>query len=276
MVWIALLRPCYTKDRFQHVFYRVLSGSIDIMKIVVFDDNEKDLNKLVCTIQTWKQQHSYSDIVIFSYHDIDAFLFALPEINSYDAFFLDIMTNKDRSTGFRVAERIHHYNRRASIIFTTNSPEYFESAFEISAFRYMLKPINPRKIHAALDELYSKSRQKKNNAFIFQSDRQRIIIESDQILYIESITTDHRAKLILTDGSVTEISLSGTSFSNLIEEALSSDFFQCHRSYIVNLNYVLQYSNHIVVLQNHAEVPVSRKYKAELTNRMIEHYKKVY
>ena len=140
----------------------------------------------------------------------------------------------------------------------------------------MLKPINPQKIHAALDELYSKSRRIKNNAFIFQSDRQRIIIESDQILYIESITTDHRAKLILTDGSVTEISLSGTSFSNLVEEALSSDFFQCHRSYIVNLNYVLQYSNHIVVLQNHAEVPVSRKYKTELTNRMIDHYKKVY
>ena len=82
------------------------------MKIVVFDDNEKDLNKLVCTIQTWKQQHSYSDIVIFPYHDIDSLLFAFPEINSYDAFFLDIMTDKDRSNTSIQSSSFYHFHNK--------------------------------------------------------------------------------------------------------------------------------------------------------------------
>ena len=76
----------------------------------------------------------------------------------------------------------------------------------------MLKPLNPQKIYAALDEIYSRLRTINSHAFIFQSARQKLIIESDRILYLESITTDHRAKLILTDGKVEEISLSGTNF----------------------------------------------------------------
>ena len=186
------------------------------MKIVVFDDNKEDLDELTQTVHLWKSHHNYSDVIVHSYLDMHTLLFSIPDINSYDVFFLDIMTDDDPSSGFRLAERIHQQNRRAFIIFTTNSKEYYESAFEISAFRYMLKPLNKQKIASVLDEVYSRSRLVKNHAFIFQSDRQRMIIDSDQILYLESITTDHRAKLFLTDGSVTEISLSGTRFSSMV------------------------------------------------------------
>lgn len=248
----------------------------DIMKIVVFDDNEKALTELVQIVHLWKEQRGYSDIILNKFLSADSLLFSLTEFNSHDAFFLDIMTEKDSCAGFRVAEAIHQQNRRAIIVFTTNSQEYYESAFEIAAFRYLLKPLNPQKVYSALDEIYSKSKTVTNDAFIFQSDRQKLVIGSDQILYLESITTDHRAKLFLTDGSVTEISLSGISFSNLAEEKLSGDFYQCHRSYIVNLNYVMKYSNHLIILQTGIEIPVSRKYRNELTTHMIEHYKKAY
>lgn len=244
------------------------------MKIIVFDDNEKDLDELTRIILSWKERHSYSDIILNKYLSADSLLFSLTDFNSYDVFFLDIMTDKDSSVGFRVAEMIHQRNRRAIIVFTTNSQEYYESAFEISAFRYMLKPLNSKKVFSALDEVYSRLRALNSNAFIFHSGRQKTVIESDRILYLESITTDHRAKLILTDGTVTEISLSGTNFSSLTNEKLSADFCQCHRSYIVNLNYITNYSNHAVNLQNDIVIPVGIKYRAALTNHMIDHYKK--
>ena len=243
------------------------------MKIVIFDDNEKDLNELARTILSWKEQRGHSDIILNKYHSAHSLTFSLSDYDSYDVFFLDIMTEDDSSTGFRVAEAIHQRNHRAIIIFTTNSQEYYESAFEISAFRYMVKPLNPHKIYVALDEIYSRLKTINSNAFVFQSARQKLIIKSDQILYLESITTVHRAKLILTDGSVTEISLSGTSFSSLIDEKLSSDFCQCHRSYIINLNYVTKYSNHSIILQNDTEIPIGIKYRTQLTNHMIDHYK---
>lgn len=246
------------------------------MKIIVFDDNQQDLCELVHAIHSWKDKHNYSEVIVKSLHTPDSLLFSLPDIIMYDVFFLDIMTENDSSTGFRLAEKIHHQNPQAIVIFTTNSREYFESAFEISAFRYMLKPVNPQKIYVALDEAYSRTKVKHSHAFIFQSDRQRVIIRCDQILYVESITTDHRAKLILTNGSVTEISLSGTNFSSLIEDKLSDEFFQCHRSFIINLNYVKKYGRNIVILLDDTEIPVSNKYRADLTNRMIDHYKKAY
>lgn len=246
------------------------------MKIAVFDDNKKDLDKMLTIIRSWIQHHNYSDIVLIPYSDSKVLQFALSDFNTYDVFFLDIMTEGDRSAGFRLAESIHRINQQSIIIFTTNSQEYFENAFEISAFRYMLKPLDPSKVHATLDDAYSRVKIRRHKAFIFQCNRQKVVIERDQILYLESITTDHRAKLFQTDGSVIEISLSNRSFSNLIDDSLSSDFCQCHRSFIVNLNYVTHYGTHSVFLRKDTEIPVSSTYRFELTKRMIEHYKKVY
>ena len=65
-------------------------------------------------------------------------------------------------------------------------------------------------------------------------------------------------------------------YAKLVDEKLSIDFYQCHRSFIVNLNYVTKYSSHMVILHNDVEIPVSSKYRTELTNRMIDHFKKAY
>ena len=83
----------------------------DIMKIVVFDDNEKDLTELVQIVHLWKEQRGYSDIILNKFLSADSLLFSLTEFNSHDAFFLDIMTAKDSCAGFRVAEAIHQQNR---------------------------------------------------------------------------------------------------------------------------------------------------------------------
>ena len=61
------------------------------MKIVIFDDNEKDLNELARTILSWKEQRGHSDIILNKYHSAHSLTFSLSDYDSYDVFFLDII-----------------------------------------------------------------------------------------------------------------------------------------------------------------------------------------
>ena len=51
------------------------------MKIVVFDDNEKDLNELARIILSWKEQYGYSDIILNKYNSVHSLTFSL---SNYD------------------------------------------------------------------------------------------------------------------------------------------------------------------------------------------------
>ena len=124
------------------------------MIIAVFDDRKKDRDELVGIISSWAEEKGHADVIIRQFSTIDNLRFALEDYRQPDIFFLDIMTPENTSAGFVLAEHIHSVNPQASIIFTTNSREYISNAFEISAFRYLLKPLDAARVCSALDQLY--------------------------------------------------------------------------------------------------------------------------
>ncbi len=63
-------------------------------------------------------------------------------------------------------------------------------------------------------------------------------------------------RLVLSNSEL----LSYTSLRNIYESLPQNRFALCHKSYIVNFNYVLTCSRHIVTLTNCAELPMSRSF----------------
>src|SRR5262245_3689425 len=66
---------------------------------------------------------------------------------SIDLVFLDIQM--PGGSGFDVLERI---DRVPLVVFTTAFDEYAVRAFEVNAFDYLLKPVRPERLAAALDK----------------------------------------------------------------------------------------------------------------------------
>lgn len=244
------------------------------MLIAVFDDQKKDRETLVRIISRWGDERGYRDIFIHQFSGICGLQFTLDNYRQPDVFFLDIMTPESRSAGFILGEKIHTMNPHARIIFTTNSSEYITNAFEISAFRYLLKPLNPDKVTAALDQIYASVRQKAQHMAVFRGfDKQRVV-DYDRIMQITTSTKAHLGTVYLSDGDSFEISLS--SVTELIEDTLSNDFIRCHQSHIINMNHIIAYDSHSVTLRDGAEVPISRKEKKAFLSAVIDHYKKDY
>ncbi|MEL6252808.1 MAG: LytTR family DNA-binding domain-containing protein [Bacteroidota bacterium] len=74
-------------------------------------------------------------------------------------------------------------------------------------------------------------------------------------VYIEIICSNGRKELIRK------------SLRSLKSKILSDDFFQCHRSYIVNVNQIESWDNKQLYIQDY-EIPVSRTKKKELQERL--------
>ena len=246
------------------------------MIIAVFDDQKKDRDTLLRIISSWIQKSGHTDVIVRQFSNIRDLSFTFDNQRQPDVYFLDIMTPENTSAGFLLAERIHSVNPQAGIIFTTNSREYITNAFEISAFRYLLKPVDSEKVFSALDQIYLKIGQNNRHAAVFRGFEHQRIVDYDQILRIETFTKKHQGIVYLSNGENFEISLSTTSVTDLLENTLSKDFLRCHQSHIINLNHIISYDSRRVTLRDGSEVPISRKEKEPLITAIIDHYKRDY
>ena len=238
------------------------------MIIAIFEDHPADAEQLKDICSRWGRKNSCS-IKLWVFETVKQLEDELLDRRQYDFYFLDIMTPKDPSAGFRLAERIRRADERAPIVFTTNSREYIESAFEISASQYLLKPLDEKKVFRALDRGFRENIRKSEEVGEFSSKNERLRLSYSKILYIESFARNHHAMLHMTDESEHEIILSGLSFKDFISEKLPKQFLQCHKSYAINLEYVTGYSKKNVLLSFDKKIPVGSDFYQALIDGII-------
>ena len=162
-----------------------------------------------------------------------------------------------------------------NIIFTTAYNQFAIQAFKLSAVDYILKPIEGEELVQSINR-YSNLKQKHNYAHL------RELVESKQLKKI-SIATAQSIKFIELneilfmkgDGAYTYFHFkNGTDFlssRNLkqYEDILAEnkDFFRCHKSYLININYVsdiIKSDGNFVILNEEHKLAISNEKVNEL------------
>jgi two-component system LytT family response regulator len=95
------------------------------------------------------------------------------------------------------------------------------------------------------------------------------VIETNNILYIEA--DSNYSVFHLKDKTKLIVSKPLKEFEDMLD---SSDFVRVHKSAIINLNYVSNYSNKHgfeVILDSNVTIPVSRRRSAEFQDKIKEH-----
>lgn len=184
--------------------------------------------------------------------------------DEFDIYFLDI--EMDNISGIDVARKIRITNAKAIIIFTTGFKDYVFDAFDVNAFHYLIKPIHEMKFK---EILYSaiKSISKKDKFLLAKNSSSSYKIFFKDIIYIES---NHRKVKIHTTYDIIEYYYK---ISDLENELLKDNFFRCHKSYIVNFEYVQSFDNTFIALKNSEKVFVS-KYKLTDFSKAFMYYLK--
>jgi two-component system, LytTR family, response regulator len=215
------------------------------MKAIIIDDEARARSLLV------KMLNEYCpDVeVIADCADLPAGVKAIRKLKP-EVVFLDI-----EMPGYSGLDLLDFFDEQEigfSIIFVTAYNNYALKAFKLSAVDYLLKPVEPGDLEQAVERLKRRNQKEKNNNLsvlkenmkedglnkIAVPDANSIkFLKLDEILYFKA------------DNSYTEIFFADSSKMTIsrtlknIEDTLSStiNFFRCHKSYIVNMNYLTDY-----------------------------------
>lgn len=156
---------------------------------------------------------------------------------------------------------------QSEIIFVTAYEQYALAAFNFSASGYILKPIDDRALTAAvnkaLERVQNKRVAKQHITLTQVNDKMRIpnnhgidYVNLCDIMYVETI---NKCTRIVTAAAEY---ISSYQLGRFKEQLTSPPFFQVHRSYIININFINRYeTSGLVVMGNKREIPVARSMK---------------
>lgn len=182
------------------------------------------------------------------------------KVEPFDAIFLDI--DMPEISGFDVAERI---GENALIIFVTTHDELVYSSIKFQPFRFIRKTHLDKELSetlTAVNERISKRIAKRK--IHFQTKERGIYLLVDEIEYIE--VYGHWLRVVVNKGDPIECY---GSLSELEKQLQPVGFVRTYKSYLVNLKYVYSLERTKVVMDDKAEIPLSR-YK---TNEVKEKFK---
>lgn len=177
-----------------------------------------------------------------------------------DILFLDVMMPEmdGVETAKQLNRKLYH-----KIIMLTGSPEYFQDAFKIGAFRYLLKPIVQRDLFEAMEAVAKELPDYKTFQMHYQ--RQTYQILEKDITYLEA---NKGIIIIYTEKGDYTSSLSLKKW----EEVLSADYFaRVHKGYIVNLKKVVGWDKKFIYLTLGEKVPISKRNQKWMTQRLSKY-----
>lgn len=162
----------------------------------------------------------------------------------YDMVFLDIQM--EGINGIETARVLRQKTEDAVLIFITGIKEYVFDAFDVAAFHYLIKPIDEQKFADVFKRavLEVGKKKPKTNGQIFVKTRYRnVTLEQSDVLYIES--RGKKVEIHTKTGVIDVYAGIGE-----LEKQLKQNFYRCHRGYLVNLAFIMEYSNVSITLNN--------------------------
>lgn len=150
------------------------------------------------------------------------------------------------------------------VILTTAYPNYAIEAFELNVLDYLLKPFSYERFLKSITKfLAQKETGPASNeattapeSFYVRSDKQMVRVLLDDILYIESLR--NHVFIHLADGS----NIKTLNTINNIGESLPADnFIRIHRSYIVPVKKISQFSAAELKIGSQ-HLPIGRNYRS--------------
>ena len=185
----------------------------------------------------------------------------------YDIVFLDIQM--EGMNGIDTARALRQNAENTVLIFITGVKEYVFDAFDVAAFHYLIKPIEEIKFYEVYDravmEVGKRKQQANGQLFVKTRSRNATFNQSD-ILYIES-----RAKKVEIH-TKTDIVEAYAAIGEL-EKQLVGSFYRCHRGYLVNMAFIMEYGNDSITLNNGETIILSKDKYSEFVKVYMRYLK---
>ncbi|MFD1779482.1 LytR/AlgR family response regulator transcription factor [Fredinandcohnia salidurans] len=199
------------------------------MKVGLVDDRLIDLDKLKAIVS------GISDIeVIFSTLSAEE---AYEQIKKEEIDLLIADIEMPNLSGYELADIIHTHALNISVIFVTGNSGYAVHAFELNVHDYIMKPYPKERLVKSIERLLEKTKSAEIHGRLYLKQKNEIhILQKKDIIFIER---SGRSTTIYTkSGPIKTYQTLG----ELEGELRERDFIRSHRSFIINIHYVKNFS----------------------------------
>lgn len=213
-------------------------------KIAIIDDEIsviKDITQLV---------EAYNDnIRCCSFQTGEQLIKAVKEGNFFDVYIIDVFL--DDVNGIELIKTMKSIHENALFIIISGQPRDLFDVYDVDHLYFLEKPIDKEKFYKALSKIEDYENNKCLN-FVFIRCNYRIPFKD--IVYIENA------------GRKVIINTMNNSYQHYAKmddllAILPPNFVRLHKSYIVNVEYIREYSNTYVKLSNGKYISISKPYR---------------
>lgn len=181
----------------------------------------------------------------------------------YDIIFIDIILDNDQN-GIEIARKLRADSFKGELVFLTNFQDYVFEGYPVHALDYIMKPASYERIRHCMEHVLEKATEAN---FIYRENDTINKVPYSDILYFSS--SNHAVNIVTVKktGRITQ------GLQNVLKN-LPSQFVQCHRTIIVNIDHIEQIKKNELILSNQEVLPIGRKYLETLRRTFVEMIKK--
>ena len=238
------------------------------IKIAILEDNNVQAEQLIKIINNWGNNKLHA-ISITRYKTSSDILNDENAINC-NLLFSDIELEKNLhktdtiepcdQNGIEICIQLRKKGFKGDIIFLTAFKDYVFDGYHVQATNYLLKPVTYETIEKCLNN-YTALHQA--DYYYIHKDKNIKQIPYNSIISISRL--GHDCCINTTSGLYTE----RTSLQT-IEKHMPVQFVRCHKSCIINMNYVTSLSGSTIHLSNKQTQLVGRTYYESIKNALLK------
>ncbi len=246
-----------------------------MFRIAVCDNEEEELEETVSMVQSFldRNDEAGGTIQIFSsavdlldYIEKNKASGRMDDI--FDLYLLDIVMPE--MTGIEFGRKIREFDKNSQIVYTTSFKEYGYEAFGVQASDYLLKPIQKEKLEEVLYVAWKKREWLWRQGIVIKAKEGMQNVRAQDIIYVENV--ERCAVYHLKSGlSVTGLCNRGRFEETVMPLTKLQQFFQPHKSYLVNMYYIREFRANIIILDDGTDIPISRNRKNETKKKYLNY-----
>lgn len=231
---------------------------MEMIKVAICDDEPHMAQEISDHLSTYMEERRMSAYSVSCFSNGRSLL---ESDCNFDLIFLDIQM--EQPDGMETARLLRQRSNHSLMVFVTILKEFVFDAFEVEAYDYLIKPLDGNHFRRTMDRAIKVLEQRTAKSIIIKRGMSCEVISLAQIVYCE--IQGRKIYIHQNDGKIIGYYEKLDDF----EHRVDGRFFRCHRSYLVNLDYVRGNYAGQVTLSQGEQIPVSRLREQELTQALL-------
>ena len=242
-----------------------------MLRIAICDDDPQELSALHQALDTYFQAHPDVAVQISQFSQGEALLAQAGEQPPFDIFILDILM--PLMDGITLGRQLRQQHQNGEIIYLTTTRDYAVDSYDVDAFYYLMKPLDPAQLATVLDKASAAHRFRARSCITVSTHDglQRVAFEG--LLYVEQLS--RALHYHMADGTTVVGRTLREPFLSAVQPLLCDDrFYVCGSSYVLNFKQISGFSKSDAIFTTDLQLTIPRTLVRATRKSWIEYWLK--